>query len=297
MLFHFKNLGNQWQILVVGKNLKMQRKKLTVYDYLKCKGQRQLSNLFVHTAEEAAAAEEAEIDFIVAAHDLPQFGIKASLNDVKKIREVAPNCFMQSAGPTPPASEYEAIKYAHDYLSFGVDCIYVGNYSLKWIKAMREENIPTIGHVGLVPGKATWIGGLRAIGKTADEAIGVLRHTLELQEAGVIGVELEVVPPKVAKIITEKVDIITMSMGSGSDCDAQFLFSNDVLGWTEGHTPRHARIYRNFKKEYERLQQERINAFKEFHNDTINKNFNDPKITVKIEEKEFDKFLELSEKI
>ena len=273
------------------------RKKLTVYDYLKSKGKRQLSNLFVHTVEEAAAAEQAEIDYIVAAHDLPQFGINASLNDVKKIREVAPSCFMQSAGPVPPASEYEAIKFAHDYLSFGVDCIYVGNHSLKWIKAMRDENIPTIGHVGLIPGKATWIGGLRAIGKTANEAIGVLKHTLDLQDAGVIGVELEVVPPKVAKVITEKVEIITMSMGSGSECDAQFLFSNDVLGWNEGHIPRHARVYRNFKKEYARLQEERIAAFKEFHEDTKNKNFNDPKITVQIQDDEFDKFLELAEKI
>ena len=273
------------------------RKKLTVYDYLKSKGKRQLSNLFVHTVEEAAAAEQAEIDYIVAAHDLPQFGINASLNDVKKIREVAPSCFMQSAGPVPPASEYEAIKFAHDYLSFGVDCIYVGNHSLKWIKAMRDENIPTIGHVGLIPGKATWIGGLRAIGKTADEAIAVLKHTLDLQDAGVIGVELEVVPPKVAKVITEKVEIITMSMGSGSECDAQFLFSNDVLGWNEGHIPRHARVYRNFKKEYARLQEERIAAFKEFHEDTKNKNFNDPKITVQIQDDEFDKFLELAEKI
>ena len=275
----------------------IKRKKLTVYDYLKSKGKRQLSNLFVHTVEEAAAAEEAGIDYIVAANDLPKFGINATLNDVKRIREVAPNCFMQSGGPKPPASEYEAIKFAHEYLSFGVDCIYVGNLSYKWIRAMRDENIPTIGHVGLIPGKATWIGGYRAIGKTAEEAIGVLKHTLELQEAGVIGVELEVVPPKVAKIITEKVDIITMSMGSGSDCDAQFLFSNDVLGWNENHIPRHAKIYRNFKREYERLQRERVEAFKEFHNDTINKKFNDPKYTVDIKDDEYNKFLELSEKI
>ena len=286
--------GKQWFLVKIAMS---KRKKLTVYDYLKSKGKRQLSNLFVHTIEEAAAAEEARIDYIVAAHDLPQFGINTSLNDVKKIREVAPNCFMQSAGPIPPASEYEAIKFAHDYLSFGVDCIYVGNHSLKWIRAMRDENIPTIGHVGLIPGKATWIGGLRAIGKTADEAIGVLKHTLDLQEAGVIGVELEVVPPKVAKVITDKVEIITMSMGSGSDCDAQFLFSNDVLGWNEGHIPRHARVYRNFKKEYARLQEERILAFKEFHEDTINKKFNDPKINVQIKDDEFDKFLELAEKI
>ena len=45
----------------------MKRKKLTTYDYLACKGKRQLSNLFVHSEDEAAAAEEAGIDFIVAA--------------------------------------------------------------------------------------------------------------------------------------------------------------------------------------------------------------------------------------
>ena len=273
------------------------RKKLTTYDYLASKGKRQLSNLFVHSVDEAAAAEEAGIDYIVTAHDLPKFGITSTLDDVKNIREAAPSCFMQSGSPIPAASEYEAIKFSHKYLSLGADCIYVGNYSLEWIKAMRRENIPCISHVGLIPGKATWIGGFRAIGKTAEEAIGVLRHTLELQDAGVIGVEFEVVPPKVAAVVTKKVDIIIMSMGSGSDCDAQFLFSNDVLGWTEGHTPRHARVYRNFKKEYERLQRERVEAFKEFHADTINKNFNDPKITVPIDDREFDKFLELAEKI
>ena len=91
--------------------------------------------------------------------------------------------------------------------------------------------------------------------------------------------------------------MITMSMGSGSDCDAQYLFANDVLGYTKDHIPRHSRIYRKFNKEYERLQNERISAFKEFHIDTINKKFNDPKITVSIEDTEYEKFLKLVEKL
>ena len=90
---------------------------------------------------------------------------------------------------------------------------------------------------------------------------------------------------------------MTLSMGSGSDCDGQYLFANDVLGYTQGHMPRHARVYRDFKKEFEKLQKERINAFKEFHNDTVTKNFNDPKITVKIKDDEYEKFLNLAEKI
>ena len=203
-----------------------------------------------------------------------------TFDELKRIREAAPSCFMQSGTANNIASEYDAMKISHKYLEIGADVIYGGNWSYKIIRGLREENIPINSHVGLVPGKATWIGGFRAIGKTADEAVGVLKHTLELQEAGAIGVELEVVPPKVAEVITKKVEIMTLSMGSGSGCDGQYLFGNDVLGYTEGHMPRHARIYKNFKKEFAKLQEERVSAFKEFHKDTIEKNFNDPKITV-----------------
>jgi 3-methyl-2-oxobutanoate hydroxymethyltransferase len=275
----------------------MTRKKLTVYDYLKCKGNRQLSVLFVHNADEAAAAEEAGIDMICTSHDAPQYGIYNSFDELKRIREAAPTCFMQSGGAVNVASEYEAMKLSHKYLEIGADVVYGGQWSYKWIRALRDENIPINSHVGLIPGKATWIGGFRAQGKVADEAIGILKHTLELQEAGVIGVELEVVPPKVAEVITNKVNIMTLSMGSGSGCDGQYLFANDVLGYTDGHTPRHARIYRDFKKEHAKLQVERVNAFKEYHHDTVNKNFNDPKITVGIDDKEFENFLKLSEKL
>ena len=274
----------------------MRRKKLTVYDYLKCKGKRQLSVLFVHNADEAAAAEEAGIDMICTSHDAPQYGIYNSFDELKRIREAAPTCFMQSGGAVNVASEYEAMKLSHKYLEVGADVVYGGQWSYKWIRALRDENVPINSHVGLIPGKATWIGGFRAQGKIADEAIGILKHTLELQEAGVIGVELEVVPPKVAEVITKKVDIMTLSMGSGSGCDGQYLFANDVLGYTKDHIPRHARIYRDFKKEHAKLQKERVSAFKEYHTDTVNKNFNDPKITVSIDDKEFDNFLKLSQK-
>ena len=275
----------------------MNRKKMTVYDYLQSKGKKQLSVLFVHNVDEAEAAEEAGIDMICTSHDAPQYGITTTFEELKEIRKAAPNCFMQSGGAISVASEYEALKLSHKYINIGADCIYGGPWSYKWIKSLREENIPINSHVGLIPSKTTWIGGYRAIGKTANEALGVLQHTLELQDAGVIGVELEVVPPKVAELITKKVEILTLSMGSGSGCDGQYLFGNDVLGYTKGHIPRHARIYRDFKKEYERLQKERVLAFKEFHNDTINKKFNDPNITVSIDDREYDKFLKLVEKL
>ena len=269
----------------------MKRKRLTVKEFLDSKGKRQLSVLFVHNVEEASAAEEAGIDMIIAAYDIPQYGIHATLNDVVEMRKAAPNCFFQLTF----ASETELIRGAYKLMALDIDCVYCAN-SVNWIKAMRRENIPVIGHVGLVPSKSTWLGGFRAVGKTSREALKVLNDTLELEDAGVIGVELEVVPRKVAAEITKRTKIITMSMGSGSDCDAQYLFANDVLGYTQGHVPRHARIYRNFKAEFDKLQNERVSAFKEFHSDTVNQTFNDPKITVGIEDKEYEEFLKLADK-
>ena len=119
----------------------------------------------------------------------------------------------------------------------------------------------------------------------------MLNDTLELEDAGVIGVELEVVPRKVAAEITKRTKIITMSMGSGSDCDAQYLFANDILGTHRGHYPRHSKVYRNLLSDYEKIQKERISAFKEFKKDTEDRNFNDPKLTVDIEDVEFKKFM------
>ena len=275
----------------------MIKKKLTVKNFLQAKRIRQLSVIAVRNIEEALAAEEAGVDMICATHDAPDQGIFSSFDELKRIREAAPSCFMQSGGPILPKSEYEAIKFALKYLSIGVDCVYGGLLSEKWIRAMRKEHIPINSHVGLVPGKQTWIGGYRAIGKTSTEAIELLEKTLSLQDAGVIAVELEVVPTKVAKIITEKVNILTISMGSGSHCDGQYLYGNDILGYTEGHIPRHAKIYRNFKNEFNKLQDQRIEAFKEFHDDTIKKKFNDHKINVDINYSEFEKFLKQSEKI
>lgn len=274
----------------------MSRKRLTVYDFLQSKGKRQLSILFVHSVEEARAAEEAGIDMICTAHDAPQFGIYNTFDDLKRIREAAPSCFMQTGTAFTCPSVDNALEMCHTYMGLGADCIYGGAWSLDWIRELRASNMPINSHVGLIPAKATWIGGFRAIGKTAEEAVGVLRHTLELQEAGCIGVEMEVVPTKVAEFITKNCEIITMSMGSGSGCDGQYLFANDVLGYTDGKIPRHAKIYRDFKKEYARLQEERVSAFKEYHEDVVNKNFTDSKITIGISDSEYEKFLKLAAK-
>ncbi|TGV66577.1 3-methyl-2-oxobutanoate hydroxymethyltransferase, partial [Mesorhizobium sp. M00.F.Ca.ET.149.01.1.1] len=86
----------------------------------------------------------------------------------------------------------------------------------------------------------------------------------QLEAAGAIGTEIEVVPVEVAKAISERTTLIMLSMGAGTGCDAQYLFAEDILGTNRGHMPRHSKVYRNFAAEYDRLQQERIAAFSEY---------------------------------
>ncbi len=98
-------------------------------------------------------------------------------------------------------------------------------------------------------------------------------------------------PARVATEISKRTSLILMSMGAGSGCDAQYLFAEDVLGYTRGHKPRHAKVYRDFRTELDRLQDERIAAFKEFRADVESGAYPEEKHSVPIEDAEFEAFV------
>jgi 3-methyl-2-oxobutanoate hydroxymethyltransferase len=128
---------------------------------------------------------------------------------------------------------------------------------------MARERIPVVGHLGLVPRHVTWTG-YRAIGRTVEEAVELHRRLKELENAGAYAAELEVVPHNLARFLSSQTRMILMSLGSGTGCDTQFLFSDDILGDYTERLPRHAKAYRNFAAEMQRLQRERVAAFGEF---------------------------------
>lgn len=92
----------------------------------------------------------------------------------------------------------------------------------------------------------------------------------ELENAGAYAAEIEVVPHQLASYLSANTSMILMSLGSGSGCDTQFLFSCDILGDYDERIPRHSKAYRDFAAEKRRLQQERISAFKEYVADVQN---------------------------
>ncbi len=84
--------------------------------------------------------------------------------------------------------------------------------------------------------------------------------------------------------------MIMLGMGAGPGADAQYLFTEDVLGHTAGHKPRHAKTYRNFAAEFERLQAERIAAFKELIADVNSGIYPAPEHVVPVNDEEFERF-------
>jgi 3-methyl-2-oxobutanoate hydroxymethyltransferase len=140
---------------------------------------------------------------------------------------------------------------------------------------MANERIPVVGHLGMVPRHVTWTN-YRAIGKTPEEAVQLYRQMKDLENAGAYAAELECVPHQLASFLCSKTSMLLMSLGSGSGCDTQFLFSDDILGDYDERLPRHAKAYRDFRAEQQRLQQERIAAFGEYIADVKGGQFPQP---------------------
>jgi 3-methyl-2-oxobutanoate hydroxymethyltransferase len=246
----------------------------------KTKGEK-ISMLFVETLDEARAADAAGIDMLSIIDTLwtPQ------------MRQAAGNCFVQVGliyGELCTAEDY--LRAAHRVMMLGADCIYCAA-GLGTVKIMADEGIPVVSHVGLVPSKCTWTGGYKAVGKTAESARAVWDQVQALEAVGCFGAELEVVPDRLGAWITQNTSMIMLGMGAGPGADAQYLFTEDVLGHGQNHKPRHGKTYRNFAAEFARLQDERIAAFKEFIDDVQSGAYPATEHLVPIEDNEFEAFL------
>jgi len=111
------------------------------------------------------------------------------------------------------------------------------------IKAIIRAGIPVMGHLGYTPQSINVFGGHKAQGKTFETAKKIYRDALLLQEAGVFAIVLECVPYKLAKFITEKLEIPTIGIGSGAMCDGQVLVIHDIIGMFRDFVPRHTKRY------------------------------------------------------
>lgn len=259
--------------------------RLTVNELVRLKGKRAVTLTTAFDAETAKACELGGVDILVTYAPITDTVDELLLN-IKKVRSGAPNTMIGVGLPVSPAyvSDERAIETALCAIKAGGDLVYSSGNHVNRFRAMADLKIPCVGHVGLIPIHSTWFGGLRSVGKTAEEATRVFEETIALQEAGAIAVEMECVPHRVAEEVTKRVDVLVFSIGSGPRCDGQFVFSCDLLGMHDGHYPRHAVTYCRFFEDA-------VRAFRRYAREVREGIFPTTANGFSISEQEFDVFL------
>ncbi len=227
---------------------------------LKSRGQR-LAQVTASTPAEAAAAEAAGIEMVVCMSDF-----------VPAVRQGSQRVFVTAAIDFSGAvTEDDLLRDALTALRDGADAVITAR-GLASVRRLSAEDIPVMGHLGFVPKKSSLYGGIRAVGRTAPEALDLWRRFQELEDAGAFAVECELIPAEVMAEIHRRTGLATISLGSGPDADVLFLFTSDLCGERE-RIPRHARAYADLASLHRQIDAERIRALTEFRADVASGGF------------------------
>lgn len=217
-------------------------------------------------------------------------------DQVVSAREIAPNLFMGTSMTWGQhATRDEILRAAIIAMERGADMYFTAR-SYDVIEMLAKEHIPVQGHIGLVPSLSIWSGGLRAFGRTAEEAMELQRTFKRFEDAGCVALEVECVAEEAFQLLNDKTSIVTISLGSGNAGDVMFLFMADICGESP-NPPKHAHAFRNLQPLHNQLYQERVAALKEFQAESVSKNFPYPGQSIRMHPGELEKLQEALDKL
>ena len=255
------------------------KRNFTIYDLLNLKGKKKLTQVNCGNEIEVQAAVEANIDLLICLG-----------RDIKIIRANAPHHFITGA---ILEHEYynkdDLLKASMKTLENGADAIYTSK-NPHVVEYLARESIPVMAHLGFIPVKSSWTGGIRGTAKTAKEAYKLYQQFKDMENAGAVLVEAEVIAGDVLSEISKRTSMLTVSLGSGNGGDVNYLFMCDICGENEV-APRHAIKYGNLLSLHKKTQKERIQSLKKFNREAKKNNFAKQKNIVSISKKELNSFL------
>lgn len=150
------------------------------------------------------------------------------------------------------------------------------------VKTIVDMGIPVCGHIGLTPQTATKLSGFKVQGKDAESAKALLQSARDLEAAGAYLIVMECIPDILAARITEELNIPTIGIGAGKDCDGQVLVYHDLVGLFERFTPK-------FVKQYVNLGPQIRDALVQFRKDVEEGVFPGPEHSFAMKAEEADK--------
>ncbi|MCW3492508.1 3-methyl-2-oxobutanoate hydroxymethyltransferase [Microbacterium sp. SSM24] len=143
-------------------------------------------------------------------------------------------------------SDEQAVATAQRFVkTTGCDAVKIerGGSSVDRARAIVAAGIPVMGHVGLTPQTAATIGGYRAQGRTAEEAVALCESAVALQDAGCFAIVFEAIPSAVTEAIMPRLEVPVIGIGAGPAADGQVLVFHDLLGIYDGHAARFVKRY------------------------------------------------------
>ena len=222
--------------------------------------------------------------------------LPVTMNDMirhtQAVRRGAPNVFLIGDMPymSYQPSDETAVRNAGRFMAEAAcDAIKLegGAEMADRIRAISNAGIPAFGHLGLTPQSASAIGGFRLQGKGAEQAKKILDDAKALEEAGAVGILLELVPDRLCKLITERAEgTIIMSLGSGPNAHGQLLIYHDLFGLYPKFTPRMAKVYGNAGEVI-------LNGLKQYVTEVSDKTFPEEKNYFGMKDEEFEQLVEM----
>ncbi len=176
-------------------------------------------------------------------------------------------------------SEEKAVENAGKFLKEGkAEAVKVegGSEHLEKIQNIIDAGIPVMGHLGLTPQRIKQFGGYAPRGKSKKEAKKIYEDAKKLEDIGVFSLVLESIPSKLAKKITEELEIPTIGIGAGPDCDGQILVFHDLIGLSD-FSPKFVKNYADVSSTIE-------DALKDFKSDVKKENFPNSEHSYEIDE-------------
>ena len=260
---------------------KRTKRNYTVYDLLKLKGKKKLTQVNVMNGIEAYAAAQANIDMFIGP-----------FHNIDEIRANAPHQFYTAVFiHKEHHNKDDLLKASMTALENGADAIYTPK-NPHVVEYLARESVPVMAHLGFIPVKSTWSGGIRGAGKSGEEAYKLYQQFKDMENAGAFAVESEIIAENVLTEISKRTSMVTVSLGSGNGGDVNYLFMCDICGENE-IAPRHAIKYGNLLSLHKKTQKERIQSLKKFNKEAKKNNFAKKKNIVSITKKELNEFLDL----
>ncbi len=239
----------------------MERKKVTIASLhqKKASGQK-ITMMTAYDYPTGRLVDESGIDTILVGDSLGMVMLgydstvpvtmEEMLHHCKAVTRGAENAFVVGDMPfmSYQVSLEKAVENAGRFMKeAGCDCVKLegGSEMAPVVRAIVTAGVPVCAHIGLTPQTATKLSGFKVQGKDAESANELIQSAKDLEEAGAFMIVMECIPDLLAAKITQALQIPTIGIGAGKNCDGQVLVYHDLVGLFERFTPKFVKKYIN----------------------------------------------------